>query len=132
VVRFARGTEAGIRLEGEGGAMGVTAVLEGRVLPFVTADIERVQGALRRSHSRTCVDARLGRALGRVLAQELYDVLSGSLKHDREGVAKASLSGDELSMWSLRLGAMSRTRLVKALLAGQMDRSRRWRGRERT
>lgn len=118
VVRFASGPEAGITLRGVGGPMGVTAVQGGRVLPFVTVDVERVRDALSRGQTRMHPDAQLGRALGRVLAHELYHALSGSLEHDQEGVAKASLSSDELSLGHLRLSAASRRRLINALGSG--------------
>lgn len=118
VLRFAKGGEAGTTLQGEGGTLGETEVREGRVLPFVTVDVERVHDALSRSRTRTHPDAQLGRALGRVLAHELYHALSGSLEHDQEGVAKASLSSDELSLGHLRLGAASRQRLINALRSG--------------
>ncbi len=115
VVRFARGGVAGIALKSEGGPLGSTDVSDGRVLPFVHIDAERVRGAVFRSRLGRRTDEQLGRALGRVLAHELYHALSGSQEHDHEGVAKAALSVDELTGGPLHLGAAARTRLMEAL-----------------
>jgi hypothetical protein len=41
-------------------------------------------------------DRVLGRALGRVLAHELYHILSGTKRHSARGLAKASFAVDEL------------------------------------
>jgi hypothetical protein len=41
-------------------------------------------------------DLLLGRALGRVLAHEVYHILAKTTGHGRAGVAKSALSGRQL------------------------------------
>jgi hypothetical protein len=118
IVRFAEGGADGVALGGAEGALGSTQISDGRILPFVSIDAERVRTALQRSRLWWKTDEQLGRALGRVLAHELYHALSGSQQHDDEGVAKAALSADELAGRSLHLGAAARARLMEALRPG--------------
>ena len=76
-----------------------TAVSNGRVLPFVTVECSRVRDRIApqavglRSVER---NTALGKAIGRVLAHEIYHVLSGDRKHARVGVAASCVSSREL------------------------------------
>ena len=76
-----------------------TAVSNGRVLPFVTVECHRVRDRIApqtvglRDAERT---AALGKAIGRVLAHEIYHVMSGDRKHAREGVAASCVSARQL------------------------------------
>lgn len=76
-----------------------TAVTDGKVLPFVTLECNRVRDRIAplavgwKAGER---NAALGRAVGRVLAHEIYHVLTGDLKHAREGVAASCVSAREL------------------------------------
>lgn len=82
----------------DAGPLGVTHVSDGRILPFVEADCARIVRAsqkLRRLPFRLRAE-ELGRALGRVIAHEVYHVLSGSSVHDGQGLSKSSLSAAEL------------------------------------
>lgn len=81
------------------GALARTPVADGRVLPFSEVECDQVRASL---HSATWgsegqqSDLTLGRALGRVLAHELYHVLNQTAAHANDGVAKRSLSRAEL------------------------------------
>ena len=80
-------------------ALGSTLVIDGRVSPFgqVNCDIVTrylnhalsvIPGSLRNQH--------LGRALGRILAHELYHMLGETREHAHEGVAKPEFTVTEL------------------------------------
>lgn len=89
-----------------GEALGSTHVSDGVVLPFIDIHCDRVRALLTNAMPRlfTAGDTQLvGRALGRVLAHEVYHVLSGSLHHDHNGVAMASLSASDLTCEHLDL-----------------------------
>ena len=76
-----------------------TAVTNGRVLPFVTIECARIRDRIAseviglRAADR---DAALGRGVARVLAHEIYHVLTGDRKHTSEGIAAECLSGRQL------------------------------------
>ena len=80
-------------------ALASTPLVEGRVLPFTTVNCEAVtrllvpalaeEGAARR-------DFVYGRALARIMAHELYHVLTGRADHDREGIAKGGFTARDL------------------------------------
>ena len=81
------------------GALGWTHVSDGQILPFtdVYCDLVRefVQSGLLtfRTGNR---EERYGRALGRVLAHELYHIFANTTRHGSEGVAKESYSVQDL------------------------------------
>jgi hypothetical protein len=80
-------------------ALGWTHISDGAVLPFTDIDcacirtfIARlVAGARPRERERL-----LGRALGRVLAHEMYHILASTVHHGSTGVAKAAYTAAEL------------------------------------
>mgnify|MGYP005835948463 CR=1 FL=1 len=80
------------------GPLGVTHISDGRILPFVEADCGRVISAAQRlrRHPFRLGAEELGRALGRVIAHEIYHVLSASSVHDEQGLSKSALSAAEL------------------------------------
>jgi hypothetical protein len=80
--------------------LGRAQVVDGQVLPFVEVECGRVQRFLRTTLTggrEQNADVVLGRALGRVLAHELYHVLASTTLHSRNGIAKPELSGTDLS-----------------------------------
>ena len=84
---------------GSSGAFARTPVADGKVLPFSEVECDQVRASL---HSATWgtrgqqSDLVLGRALGRVLAHELYHFLTQTSAHANNGIAKRSLSRAEL------------------------------------
>ena len=81
------------------GALGWTHVSDGQILPFTDISCDRVReftqsGLLgMRAEER---DEKYGRALGRVLAHELYHIFANTTRHGSVGVAKESYSVTDL------------------------------------
>jgi hypothetical protein len=70
------------------------------VLPFIEVDCGRVRNMLRvLAHGEPAgvQQEMMGRALGRVVAHELYHVLTGNSSHSHAGIAQASLSALHLA-----------------------------------
>jgi hypothetical protein len=92
----AAGPSTRSRLEG---ALGWTHVSDGQILPFTDISCDRIrqftQPALLafRTADRA---AKYGRALGRVLAHELYHIFANTMRHGSIGVAKESYSTQDL------------------------------------
>jgi hypothetical protein len=73
---------------------------EGDVLPFGEVECDRVKASLRRfliGRTRMEGDFLLGRALGRVLAHEMYHMLADDRTHTKSGVTRESLTAAELT-----------------------------------
>lgn len=81
------------------GELGWTEVSDGTILPFIHVDCERVRTFLQttllgfQSQDR---ERAYGRALGRVLAHELYHVFGDTPKHASSGVAKEKYAVEDL------------------------------------
>jgi hypothetical protein len=83
----------------ERGYYAFTYVSDGDVLPFSEVECDKVANSIRREMSPSQWrhrDSVLGRALGRVLAHELFHMLAKSQHHSRDGVTKSSLSPAQL------------------------------------
>ncbi len=81
-------------------ALGFTHVTDGQVIPFLQVDCNRVlrlTGRLRVSDPMESNKRRIGRAIARVLAHEMYHVLAETTEHTREGLASPALSGYDLT-----------------------------------
>jgi len=80
------------------GALGWTHVSEGQILPFTEVNCDHVREFTRsgllgfRAEER---EERYGRALGRVLAHELYHIFANTVRHG-SGVAKESYNLQDL------------------------------------
>jgi hypothetical protein len=80
-------------------ALASTPVTEGHVLPFTTVNCEAVTRLLVPALAQEAAARRdfvYGRALARIMAHELYHVLTGRADHDREGIAKAGFTARDL------------------------------------
>jgi hypothetical protein len=89
-----------------GGALGWTHTSGGDLLPFIDVECGRILSMVRSELRHASVEDRAGmagRALGRVLAHELYHVLGRTKKHGSRGVAKAVYSSTELTTDELQL-----------------------------
>jgi hypothetical protein len=78
-----------------GSALGFTYRIDGRIAPFSEVECDRVLGtigAARIAAAGGGRDLMYGRALGRVLAHELFHILSGSKAHSKHGVTQRYLS----------------------------------------
>jgi hypothetical protein len=80
------------------GALGFTHISDGQILPFTEISCDQVRTFLQNELSgmdRQDRDFAFGRALGRVLAHELYHIL-GNTTHHGSGVAKEAYSTRDL------------------------------------
>jgi len=86
------------------GALGSTHEANGVILPFSDLACENIRGAVqsaRLAGNQLRGNILLGRAMGRVLAHELYHVIANTTKHGRQGVAQPALSARELTSGQL-------------------------------
>ena len=83
------------------GALGWTHISDGIILPFTDLDCGGLRAFLGEqllALPRGDRDGALGRALGRVLAHELYHIFANTTQHAADGVGKPAYSvGDLLS-----------------------------------
>lgn len=83
----------------ERGYYGFTYISDGIVLPFSEVECDKISNSIRPAMSKRQWrerDSILGRALGRVLAHELFHMLAKSPHHAGEGVTKSALSAAQL------------------------------------
>ena len=81
------------------GALGWTHVSDGQILPFTDVSCDRVReflGAGLLALAAAEREEKFGRALGRVLAHELYHIFANTTRHGSLGVAKESYSVQDL------------------------------------
>lgn len=81
------------------GALGWTHVSDGVILPFSDVDCDRIRKFLQREllfHDPAMRNELFGRAVGRVLAHELYHIFGNTEHHGSCGVGKAAYSIQEL------------------------------------
>jgi hypothetical protein len=79
-------------LDGHGNVLAHTAVANGRVLPFFRVDctsVLRILAPALRPLDETSREELLGRALGRVIAHEIYHVMARTTEHHATGIGKA-------------------------------------------
>ncbi len=92
----------------ERGPLAFTHSTDGEMLPFGEVECDRVKTSLRRlllGRDYREGDLLLGRALGRVLAHEMYHMLANDRKHTKSGLTRQSLTADELTADHLDLAA---------------------------
>jgi hypothetical protein len=88
-----------VPVERHPGALGWTHMSDGVILPFSDVDCDSIRGFLQADLLRMKAgdrDEAYGRAVGRVLAHELYHIFANTEKHGTSGVAKATYSVHEL------------------------------------
>jgi hypothetical protein len=81
------------------GALGWTHITDGVILPFSEIDCDGIRRFLQADLLRLRQEEReaaLGRAVGRVLAHELYHIFAKTRMHGAEGVGKRSYTAREL------------------------------------
>lgn len=91
-------------------SLATTAVSGGRVLPFVDVDCNRTRRVIAAALAPLPSGARdkmLGRALGRVLAHELYHVLAQTVEHQAGGVSKPCFGMADLLTSRFQFDAVS-------------------------
>ena len=121
IVRFqGRCTMAGLVIGAglESGPLAVTHIVNGEILPFSDVDCDRVCANVRAAilgHDARRAEFFLGRALGRVVAHELFHMLSKSSVHGRHGLMRRWLSGPELIGEHLELAPEDVDRVLSTL-----------------
>jgi len=90
----------------ERGPLALTFSTGDSVLPFSEIECDKVRQSVRNTMTGSDYgrsDQLFGRAVARVLAHELYHVLSGTKSHAEKGVAQRGLSGAQLISDKLQL-----------------------------
>jgi len=103
-------------------ALGWAHVSDGEMLPFIEVDCARLGRMLQvASFSESGLPQRqmMGKALGRVLAHELYHVLTGSSHHSVSGIAQAALSSAHLTSPTLTFTARELSLLTRRSYAAR-------------
>ena len=99
----------------ERGPLAMTFMANGEMLPFANVDCNRVRTSLERTLGRGSFhqhERQYGTALARVMAHELYHMLSRSPAHDKDGVTKKALTSRELSEGQLLFSHEARLSLI--------------------
>jgi hypothetical protein len=102
----------------ERGPLALTYTSNGDVLPFGEVRCDRVRASLRRSARLAAFprwDSLLGVALGRVMAHELYHMLTEETHHTDEGVTRTSLRTDDLIGGRLNLDPAALSKITARL-----------------
>ena len=85
-----------------------TKIIDGRILPYVELDCNRVRATILPDIEREQAvfrEVALGRALARVLAHELRHALARTLTHREHGLARVSLASRDLLYGAYKLDA---------------------------
>ena len=80
----------------EGAILASTAVADGHILPFSWVHCETLTQLLGHSINGPQQDHWYGRAIGRLIAHELYHILADDQQHASSGVAKPTFSARDL------------------------------------
>jgi hypothetical protein len=99
--------------------LGITHIVEGAVIPFAEIECDAVRKTLGVSKSATTALAEpvFGRALGRIVAHELYHILLKDVRHTR-GLAAASFSRADLVASRRTFDAADLNRIAASLREG--------------
>jgi len=92
----------------EPGPLGWAHEVDGTMLPFSDLACDNLRGAVESAIADGNLlrgNVLLGRAMGRVLAHELYHIVADTSEHGRDGVAQAALSPRELTSGPLEFKA---------------------------
>jgi hypothetical protein len=94
-----------------------TSVSNSRILPYFTVDCARLIRMLAPALQPLSVPVRasiLGRAMGRLIAHEVYHILAQTPDHDETGLAKEQLSLEELTASRFELSPDSLRRMTSS------------------
>jgi hypothetical protein len=90
----------------EPGPLGWAHEANGTMLPFSDLACDNLRGAVEAAiadGNPLRANVLLGRAMGRVLAHELYHIVADTSAHGRDGIAQAALTPRELTSGQLEL-----------------------------
>jgi len=87
------------------GPLGWSHQVNGVVIPFSDLACDNIRGAVQSPLAGNQLRGNflLGRAMGRVLAHELYHIVADTAEHGEDGVAQPALSARELTLGQLEL-----------------------------
>lgn len=112
-----------------GSALASTQVSDGRILPFSDVECDKIRRYISPDVSSNDKDKRdtiYGKALGRVVAHELYHIFAGTPHHSRDGVARSFHTRRDLTAKEFRFSpaesAMLHDLKWRALLASEGTR----------
>jgi len=83
---------------GSSGPLALAHTTDGKVLPFIEVSCDQVRSVVKPvlwGYQFRVMDELMGRALARVIAHEIYHVVTGT-KHGERGIARHALSGPQL------------------------------------
>jgi hypothetical protein len=106
----------------EPGALGWAHAVNGTMLPFSDLACENLRGVVEAAiadGNPARANVLLGRAMGRVLAHELYHIVADTSEHGRDGVTQATLTPRELTSGSLELRDSELRAVENALVRGR-------------
>ena len=101
------------------GPLGWTHISDGVILPFAEVDCQSIRGFIQRRLLRMPAvgrEAAYGRALGRVLAHELYHIFANTTRHGSCGVGKSKFTVEELLSPEFQLAERESSALQRANL----------------
>lgn len=93
-----------------GAALGYSPMVNGEVQPFSSVLCDRVERSVQsamKHNQRKSANSLYGRALGRVLSHELYHIFNQTKEHEQQGLAKESLTGQQLIAPKFRFDKVS-------------------------
>lgn len=96
--------------------------VDGRMLPFAELACDKLRGVVQAAsldQDQVRGNVLLGRAMGRVLAHELYHIAADTAEHGRDGVAQAALTPNELTSGTLELQAPEVAAVANGLSRGR-------------
>lgn len=108
--------------------LGQTQIVDGKAIPFADVRCDSVHKVIDRDlrAANTSVDREelLGRALGRVMAHELYHVLLRTRSHGRSGLARPVLTSSDLLAVHDTFAPADEHKLTESLIADAASGSR--------
>jgi len=109
---------------GSPGALGWTHISNGVILPFADVDCEGMRNFLQRALrllSGADRQEAFGRALGRVLAHELYHIFADTTRHGSGGIGKGTYSVQDLLAANFRFGDKESQALLNGKAYGWLE-----------
>ncbi len=88
------------------GPLGWSDAVNGTILPFSDLACDNIRGAVQAAITDGNVargNVLLGRAMGRVLAHEVYHIVADTSEHSRDGVTQAALTPRQLTSGELQM-----------------------------
>jgi hypothetical protein len=101
------------------GPLGWSHEVNGTMLPCSNLACDNLRGAVESamtSGNQVRGNVLLGRAMGRVLAHELYHIVADTSVHGHDGVAQSALTPRELTTGPLELGAFESAAVQNGLV----------------